>query len=41
VSSFGFIKMILGKMEFVPDEELGGYCRGTGMDRGTQRVLPG
>jgi hypothetical protein len=27
-------------MEFVPDGVLGGYCRGTSVNRSTWRVLP-
>jgi hypothetical protein len=40
MSGFGFIKGFSGKMEFVPDGVLGGYCHGTGVDRITWRVLP-
>jgi hypothetical protein len=35
-----FYKWFSGKMEFVPDGVLGGYCRGTEVDRSTWRVLP-
>jgi hypothetical protein len=34
------LQNVFGKMEFVPDGVLGGYCRGTGMVRSTRRVLP-
>jgi hypothetical protein len=30
---FGFINDFLEKWSFVPDGVLGGYCRGTGVDR--------
>jgi hypothetical protein len=34
------LQNVLRKMEFVPDEVLGGYGRGTEVVRSTQRVLP-
>jgi hypothetical protein len=40
VSGFGFINGYLEKWNFVPDGVLGGYCRGTEVDRSTWRVLP-
>jgi hypothetical protein len=40
LSGFGFITGFLEKWSFVPDGVLGGYCRGTGVDRSTWRVLP-
>jgi hypothetical protein len=37
---FWFYKVFSEKWRKVPDEVLGGYCRGTGMVRSTCRVLP-
>jgi hypothetical protein len=34
------LQMVFGKMEFVPDGVLRGYCRGTMVVRSTWRVLP-
>jgi hypothetical protein len=44
VSSFGFTKVCLEKLEFVPDGVLGGYCRGVGcwscvIDQGCLRAI--